>query len=154
MQLKMLHGCSLLINWVSCRLMPFSLSGKQLCGEKMVHPVDIHVGKKIREVRLLRGMTQVNVANKLGLSFQQLQKYETGYNRVSASKMFEIAQLLDVEPAYFFEGLARAGMPEREALDERTAKAAQALSSISDDKIRAQIQSMIHELAGRQSLSA
>lgn len=120
----------------------------------MVHPVDVHVGKKIREVRLLRGMTQVNVAEKLGLSFQQLQKYETGYNRVSASKMFEIAQLLDVEPAYFFEGLPREGVPQREALDERTAKAAQALSSITDEKIRAQIQSMIHELAGRQSLSA
>ena len=150
----MLHECLSLTNWVSYRLVPFSLSGKQLCGEKMVHPVDVHVGKKIREVRLLRGMTQVNVAEKLGLSFQQLQKYETGYNRVSASKMFEISQLLDVEPAYFFEGLPRSGMPEREALDERTAKAAQALSSIADDKIRAQIQSMIHELAGRQSLSA
>lgn len=150
----MLHDCSSLTNWVSFRLVPFSLSGKQLCGEKMVHPVDVQVGKKIREVRLLRGMTQVNVAEKLGLSFQQLQKYETGYNRVSASKMFEIAQLLDVEPAYFFEGLPRAGVPQREALDERTAKAAQALSSITDEKIRAQIQSMIHELAGRQSLSA
>ncbi|WP_371169178.1 helix-turn-helix domain-containing protein [Aliiroseovarius sp. 2305UL8-7] len=120
----------------------------------MVHPVDVHVGKKIREVRLLRGLTQVKVAEQLGLSFQQLQKYETGYNRVSASKMFEIAQLLNVQPGYFFEGLADAEGAENEAMDERTAKAAQALSSISDVKVRNQIQSMIHELANRQSLSA
>jgi len=121
----------------------------------MVHPVDIHVGKKIREVRLLRGLTQVNVAEKLGLSFQQLQKYETGYNRVSASKMFEIAQLLDVQPGYFFEGLYddEENVPS-ETIDDRTAKAALALSSISDAKVRNQIHSMIHELASRQSLSA
>ena len=120
----------------------------------MVHPVDVHVGKKIREVRLLRGLTQVNVAEQLGLSFQQLQKYETGYNRVSASKMFEIAQLLRVEPGYFFEGLPSADDVEREAMDERTAKAAQALSSISDEKVRNQIQSMIHELANRDTLKS
>lgn len=134
--------------------MPFSLNGKQLNGDKMVHPVDVHVGKKIREVRLLRGLTQVKVAEQLGLSFQQLQKYETGYNRVSASKMFEIAQLLNVQPGYFFEGLADADVAQSEAMDERTAKAAQALSSITDVKVRNQIQSMIHELANRQSLSA
>lgn len=119
----------------------------------MVHPVDVHVGKKIREVRLLRGLTQVNVAEKLGLSFQQLQKYETGYNRVSASKMFEIAQLLEVEPSYFFEGLPRSGEEQKEAMDERTAKAAMALSSIEDEKVRSQIHSMIHEIAGRQTLN-
>ncbi|WP_432449609.1 helix-turn-helix domain-containing protein [Aliiroseovarius marinus] len=117
----------------------------------MVHPVDVHVGKKIREVRLLRGMTQVIVADQLGLSFQQLQKYETGYNRVSASKMFEIARLLKVEPGYFFDGLPREGSDAAAngALDERTAKAAQALSSIADEKVRNQIHSMIHELAER-----
>jgi transcriptional regulator with XRE-family HTH domain len=120
----------------------------------MVHPVDAHVGKKIREIRLLRGLTQVKVAEKLGLSFQQLQKYETGYNRVSASKLFEIAQLLGVQPGYFFDGLAGSNMPESSVMDERTAKTAQALSSISDVKVRSQIQSMIQELADRHSMGA
>lgn len=117
----------------------------------MVHPVDAHVGRKIREVRLLRGMTQANVAERLGLSFQQLQKYETGHNRVSASRMYEIATLLEVEPAYFFEGYADNDGAKVGHLDERTARAAKALSSITDDAVRAQIQTMIMELAERES---
>ncbi|MDA5093832.1 helix-turn-helix transcriptional regulator [Aliiroseovarius sp. KMU-50] len=117
----------------------------------MVHPVDAHVGRKVREIRLLRGLTQANVAEQLGLSFQQLQKYETGHNRVSASRMFEIARLLNVEPAYFFEGYDDGAGKTSEHLDERTAKAAKALSSITDEAVRNQIQTMIMELAGRSS---
>ncbi len=117
----------------------------------MVHPVDAHVGRKIREIRLLRGMTQANVAERLGLSFQQLQKYETGHNRVSASRMYEIATLLEVEPAYFFEGYGDTSGTRSGHLDERTARAAKALSSITDEAVRAQIQTMIMELAEREN---
>lgn len=116
-----------------------------------MHPVDAHVGRKVREIRLLRGLTQANVAEQLGLSFQQLQKYETGHNRVSASRLYEIAQLLGVEPSYFFDGYQSAGADRPAQLDERTARAAKALSSISDDAVRNQIQTMIMELAGRES---
>jgi transcriptional regulator with XRE-family HTH domain len=69
------------------------------------HKVDIHVGEKIRERRLVQGLTQVQVATELGISFQQMQKYETGYNRVSSSKLFEIANFLDCPISLFFEGL-------------------------------------------------
>ena len=121
----------------------------------MVHPVDIHVGKKIRQARLVRGLTQSGVAKQLGLSFQQLQKYETGYNRVSASKLFELSQLLDVAPSYFFEGLA-SGATEPVAttlMDDQTAKAVQALASIQDEKVKNHLRSMIHEIAGCETVA-
>lgn len=120
----------------------------------MVHPVDIHVGKKIREARLVRGLTQSGVAKQLSLSFQQLQKYETGYNRVSASKLFELAQLLDVAPAYFFEGLqASAPSPNPLLMDDLTAKAVLALTSIQDEKVKTHLRSMIHEIAGCEAVA-
>lgn len=122
----------------------------------MVHPVDIHVGKKIRQARLVRGLTQSAVAKELGLSFQQLQKYETGYNRVSASKLFELSQLLDVSPSYFFEGLA-SGEDQASAIDlmdDQTAKAVKALASIKDEKVKSHLRSMIHEIAGCESAAS
>lgn len=120
----------------------------------MVHPVDIHVGKKIREARLVRGFTQSAVAKELGLSFQQLQKYETGYNRVSASKLFEISQLLNVTPAYFFEGLANNGEAQSAGLlDDQTAKAVMALTSIRDEKVKNHLRSMIQEIASCETVA-
>ncbi|MGB0440222.1 MAG: helix-turn-helix domain-containing protein, partial [Paracoccaceae bacterium] len=71
----------------------------------MTHPVDTHVGKRIRQRRWLVGMTQQQLAEKVGIKFQQIQKYEIGSNRVAASRLFELAQLFDVPPSYFFEGL-------------------------------------------------
>src|SRR5215475_15467261 len=67
--------------------------------------VDDHVGSRIRLRRTLLGMTQEQLAGALGISYQQIQKYETGANRVSAGRLFEIGQRMDVEVGYFFEGL-------------------------------------------------
>lgn len=71
----------------------------------MAHPVDVHVGKRIRQRRWLVGMTQQQLAESVGIKFQQIQKYETGANRVSASRLWDIAEALDVEVSFFFEGL-------------------------------------------------
>ncbi|MAY86926.1 helix-turn-helix domain-containing protein [Arenibacterium halophilum] len=71
----------------------------------MTHPVDAHVGKRVRHRRWLIGMTQQQLAEKVGIKFQQIQKYETGANRVSASRLWDIADALDVPVAFFFEGL-------------------------------------------------
>ncbi|UWQ18920.1 helix-turn-helix domain-containing protein [Jannaschia sp. M317] len=71
----------------------------------MKHPVDEHVGKRIRQRRWMIGTTQQQLAEKVGIKFQQIQKYETGANRVSASRMWDIAEALQVPVAYFFEGL-------------------------------------------------
>ena len=96
----------------------------------MAHPVDIHVGKRVRHRRWLIGMTQQQLAEQVGIKFQQIQKYETGANRISASRLWDIADALDVPVSFFFEGLeeeaptvAEAGgvpadlMGDKEALD-------------------------------------
>jgi transcriptional regulator with XRE-family HTH domain len=95
----------------------------------MAHPVDIHVGKRVRHRRWLVGMTQQQLAEKVGIKFQQIQKYETGANRVSASRLWDISEALDVPVSFFFEGIddsqdagADMGVPadllgDKEALD-------------------------------------
>jgi transcriptional regulator with XRE-family HTH domain len=71
----------------------------------MSHPVDVHVGKRIRHRRWLVGMTQQQLAAAVGIKFQQIQKYETGANRVSASRLWDIAAALDVQVSFFFDGI-------------------------------------------------
>ena len=67
------------------------------------HPVDIHVGSRVRMRRTLLGMSQEKLGDALGLTFQQVQKYERGANRVGASRLFEISRVLDVPVSFFFE---------------------------------------------------
>ena len=95
----------------------------------MAHPVDVHVGKRIRHRRWLIGKTQQQLAEQVGIKFQQIQKYETGANRVSASRLWDISDALDVPVSFFFEGLDEEGksrgktsvpddlMGDKEALD-------------------------------------
>jgi len=75
----------------------------------MPHPVDVHVGKRVRHRRWLAGMTQQQLAESVGIKFQQIQKYETGMNRISASRLWDIAGTLGVPVSYFFEGLDSTG---------------------------------------------
>lgn len=79
--------------------------------ERSPNPVDLHVGARIRMRRKLLGVSQEKLAESLGLTFQQVQKYERGANRVSASKLYEIARGLQAPVAYFFEGLADPAQP-------------------------------------------
>ena len=71
----------------------------------MKHPVDVHVGKRVRHRRWMVGMTQQQLGEAVGIKFQQIQKYETGMNRVSASRLWDIAKALDVDVRFFFEGI-------------------------------------------------
>jgi transcriptional regulator with XRE-family HTH domain len=73
------------------------------------NPIDLHVGSRIRMRRKILGVSQERLADDLGLTFQQIQKYERGANRVSASKLYEIAKSLQSSVAYFFEGLTDTG---------------------------------------------
>lgn len=82
----------------------------------MKHPVDVHVGKRIRHRRWMVGMTQQKLAERVGIKFQQIQKYETGMNRVSASRLWDIADALSVPVSFFFEGLSDAATAEDSAL--------------------------------------
>ena len=72
----------------------------------MAHPVDTHVGNRIRHRRWMVRMTQEQLGDKVGVKFQQIQKYETGLNRVSASRLWDIADAMGVKIDFFFEGLA------------------------------------------------
>lgn len=67
--------------------------------------VDAHVGRRIRDKRNERSMSQTEVANALGVTFQQVQKYERGTNRVGASRLYDLSRILGVQVQYFFEGL-------------------------------------------------
>ena len=74
-------------------------------GKKGPNPVDVHVGRRVRIRRVLCGLSQTALAEQLGLTFQQLQKYESGANRISASRLWQIAQILDVPISWFFMGI-------------------------------------------------
>jgi transcriptional regulator with XRE-family HTH domain len=69
-------------------------------------PVDVHVGRRLRERRVLIGLTQEQLATRLGVTFQQVQKYENGTNRLCASRLYQCACVLGVSILWFFEGLA------------------------------------------------
>lgn len=68
-------------------------------------PIDVRVGLRVRDLRVRRGLNQSQLGRALGLTFQQVQKYEKGTNRISCSKLVRIAETLSVPAAYFFEGL-------------------------------------------------
>jgi len=72
-------------------------------------PIDVHVGARIRQRRLSLGMSQEKLAKPLGLTFQQVQKYEKGSNRIGASRLFKIAGLLEVSVMHFYEGVDPGG---------------------------------------------
>ena len=93
----------------------------------MDHPVDRHVGARVRERRNALGMTQQGLAERLGVTFQQVQKYELGVNRISASRLWSMGQGLGVPVMFFFEGLGDA-MPCNDARNgPRLDREAQAL---------------------------
>lgn len=74
------------------------------------HPVDLHVGRRIRDRRVIIGLSQEKLARAIGVTFQQVQKYERGVNRLGASRLFETATALGVPISYFFEGLEGMGL--------------------------------------------
>ena len=69
------------------------------------HPIDVHVGRRLRQRRRLLGLTQEKLAHAVDIRFQQIQKYESGSNRISASRLWSLAKALDVSISYFFEGM-------------------------------------------------
>jgi transcriptional regulator with XRE-family HTH domain len=96
--------------------------GRRLAAAMAGHPTDVHVGQRIRFRRQSLGLSQAKLGQRLGISFQQVQKYERGGNRVSASMLYEIAGVLGVSVAYFFDGLPPPGAGASLALtlaDER-----------------------------------
>ena len=107
----------------------------------MKHPVDIHVGQRIRQRRWMVGMTQHQLGDAVGIKFQQIQKYETGTNRISASRMWDIAAAMEVSVSYFFEGLddpqPTKGDELREPVsDEHALRTLRAIRSVPGEGVR------------------
>ncbi|MDX2235451.1 MAG: helix-turn-helix transcriptional regulator [Hyphomonadaceae bacterium] len=88
----------------------------------MANEIDLHVGKRLRRRRRLLGLTQQQLAESIGIRFQQIQKYECGANRVTASRLYELSVSLNVPVGYFFEGL------------QATADAATGLPNVANDR--------------------
>jgi len=85
------------------------------------NPIDQHVGGRVRMRRILLGMSQEKLGEALGLTFQQVQKYEKGTNRIGASRLQEISETLKVPPSFFFEGLPGPDGPEAPGFAETDA---------------------------------
>ncbi|CAN5116417.1 helix-turn-helix transcriptional regulator [soil metagenome] len=79
--------------------------------KKVPNPIDRHVGSRVRMCRMLAGVSQEKLGDGLGLTFQQVQKYEKGSNRISASRLQQIAKMLDVPVSFFFDGAPTGDMP-------------------------------------------
>ncbi len=73
-----------------------------------IGPIDVHVGVQLRQRRTLLGMTQTNLGDAIGVAFQQVQKYERGTNRISASRLFNLSRILDVPVQFFFDDMPNA----------------------------------------------
>jgi transcriptional regulator with XRE-family HTH domain len=91
---------------------PQRKSSGRMASKGYPNPIDVHVGARIRVRRTLLGISQVALAKTLGLTFQQVQKYEKGSNRVSSSRLVDISNVLDVDVSYFFDEMA-AGVSEQ-----------------------------------------
>jgi transcriptional regulator with XRE-family HTH domain len=133
----------------------------------MTHPVDIYVGKRLRQRRTLLGMSQDNLAKEVNITFQQIQKYERGTNRIGASRLYEFSKILGVKADYFFEGFEEelptqhTGMREEPAVfthetdqfsTRETLEMVRAYYRIASEKTRRAIADMIKAIADNAPL--
>ncbi len=117
--------------------------------DENAHPVDLYVGQRLRKGRLARGLTQAELAARLNVSAQQVQKYEQGSNRVSASKLYEVANTLGKTVDWFFDGLAGEAPPQlaepvaayeaQPGIHDRTRALIAAFKALPDDAARAEV---------------
>lgn len=98
------------------------------------HKVDMHVGKRMRQRRSLLGMSQTALAVAVGITFQQIQKYERGSNRMGSSRLYEIARVLDVPLSYFFDEMPSDALSGRPAARGRRERQGQAPTPFREEK--------------------
>jgi transcriptional regulator with XRE-family HTH domain len=134
--------------------------------KKAPNPIDKHVGSRVRMRRMMLGMSQEKLGDALGLTFQQVQKYEKGTNRIGASRLQQISQILQVPVAFFFEGAPEIpGMPLSEGgLNEAPSPTyvsdflatsdglalTKAFMRIEDAKLRRRIVDLVEQIAGEE----
>ena len=137
-------------------------------GSTAFNPIDVHVGARLRARRTLLGLSQTALGDAIGVTFQQLQKYERGSNRAAASRLYDLSQILDVDPAYFFDGMeeeTRKGSPaqllrrrstrspkkpsksEDPLIKRETLELVRAYYKISDPKIRGHVRKLFQSVS-------
>jgi transcriptional regulator with XRE-family HTH domain len=134
-----------------------------MIAKKAPNPTDKHVGSRVRMRRMMLGMSQEKLGDALGLTFQQVQKYEKGTNRIGASRLQQIAQILQVQVSFFFEGAPSAiTIGRHEGLSEAPSPAyvsdflatsdglalTKAFMKIRDAKLRRRIVDLVEQIAG------
>ena len=128
-----------------------------------VESIDAHVGKRLRQRRIELGMSQQRLSGVTGVSYQQIQKYERGTNRIGASMLWLLSDVLNIQPAYFFDGLSRKGrgaapllgLAEQEKAgynvdmlsDRETMELVKAYSAVADAQVRKGVRQMLGALA-------
>ena len=131
--------------------------------KKAPNPIDKHVGSRVRMRRMMLSMSQEKLGGALGLTFQQVQKYEKGTNRIGASRLQQISQILQVPVAFFFEG-APSFHPQADAVSEAPSPSyvadflatsdglalTKAFMEIKEPKLRRRIVDLVEEIAGRE----
>jgi len=135
-----------------------------MMAKKAPNPIDKHVGARVRMRRMMLGMSQEKLGDALGLTFQQVQKYEKGTNRIGASRLQQIAHILQVQVSFFFEGAPNVPSGGRqEGLSEAPSPAyvsdflassdglalTKAFMRIDDSKLRRRIVDLVEQIAGR-----
>jgi transcriptional regulator with XRE-family HTH domain len=123
---------------------------------KSPNPVDVHVGKRIRMRRMMLNKSQTDLGRICGITFQQIQKYESGANRVSASRLQQFSKLLDVPVSFFFEGMASNAAKQKNAPEDLAQQLlstkdgielTKAFISIDDKRVRRSIVAIVEEIA-------
>ncbi len=131
---------------------------KERSGTKRPNDVDVYVGSRVRMRRKMLGMSQEKLGDQLGITFQQIQKYEKGTNRVGASRLQNIAEILNVPVSFFFpptegaDGPSDGGLYDQKALMEFLATSEgielnKAFSQIKDPKVRRQVIALVRSIA-------
>jgi transcriptional regulator with XRE-family HTH domain len=136
-----------------------------MIAKKAPNPVDKHVGSRVRMRRMMLAMSQEKLGDALGLTFQQVQKYEKGTNRIGASRLQQIAHILQVPVSFFFEGAPNvASGPRHDGLGEAPSPAyvsdflatsdglalTKAFMRISNAKLRRRIVDLVEQIAGEE----
>jgi transcriptional regulator with XRE-family HTH domain len=134
-----------------------------MMAKKAPNPIDKHVGSRVRMRRMMLAMSQEKLGDALGLTFQQVQKYEKGTNRIGASRLQQISHILQVPVSFFFDGAPIiAGMPRAEGVSEAPSPAyvsdflatsdglalTKAYLRIDDSKLRRRIVDLVEQIAG------
>ena len=115
--------------------------------------LDAEIGRRLREARVVRGMSQTELGDALGITFQQIQKYEKGLNRIGSGRLFKISRILRVPVTYFYDGLEEAAPSCRQALEPdealatKTIRVARLLNELPEGEIKDSVFKLIRSFA-------